>query len=318
MTAWNVSDIPGQYGRTAIVTGTGGIGREIALALAGAGAEVIVAGRNAGKGHETVEAIRRRVDGARARFEALDLASLASVEAFAMRMRAQRSGIDLLVNNAAVMAPPQRSLSADGFELQFATNHLGHFALTAHLLPLLRARRNARVVTLSSIANRGAAIDFDDLQARRRYQPMPVYAQSKLACLMFALELQRRSAAHGWGLDSLAAHPGVARTDLLHNGAGRHSAAGRMRTYLWFLFQPAPQGALPALFAATSPRAVGGEYYGPSRLSELRGAPGPARIPAQALDGAAAARLWTVSEQLAGLAFPAAAMPIPEEQPPAS
>ncbi|WP_296949336.1 SDR family oxidoreductase [uncultured Massilia sp.] len=309
MTAWNVADIPAQRGRTAVVTGTGGIGREIALALAAASADVIIAGRNAGKGQAAVEAVRRQVEGARVRFEALDLASLDSVDACARRLRARHEGIDLLVNNAAVMTPPQRRLSADGFELQFATNYLGHVALTAHLLPLLRARQDARVVTLSSVASRSGAIAFDDLQAQQRYRPMVAYAQSKLACLMFALELQRRSVAQGWGVASLAAHPGVARTDLLHNGAGRDSLAGRLRTHLWFLFQPAPQGALPALFAATARQAAGGEYYGPAGLGELRGAPAPARIPAQALDSVAAARLWAVSGELAGIAFPDAGGP---------
>ena len=156
------------------------------------------------------------------------------------------------------MVPPTRQQTADGFELQFGTNHLSHFALTAQLLPLLRKGRNPRVVTLSSVAARQGKLNFADLQSGAKYVPMEAYSQSKLACLMFALELQRRSEAGNWGIASLAAHPGVSRTDLLHNAPGRWSATGMARTYLWFLFQPAWQGALPTLYAATAPTAVAG------------------------------------------------------------
>ncbi|UHC15551.1 SDR family oxidoreductase [Methylobacterium currus] len=303
MAGWSLLDMPPQAGRTAIVTGTGGLGFEDALALARAGADVIVAGRNPEKGAAALARIRRAVPNATVAFEPLDLARLASVAAFAERVAGSRDRIDLLINNAAVMTPPTRQVSADGYELQFATNHLGHVALTARLLPLLRRASAPRVVSLSSVAARGGSLAFDDLQAERAYRPMAAYSQSKLACLMFALELQRRSEAGGWGLTSLAAHPGIARTDLLPNGAGPRSLAGLARTYLWFLFQPADRAALPALYAATAPQAAGGAYYGPVHLSETRGAPGPARIPAQALDEAAAARLWDVSERLAGVRF---------------
>ncbi|WP_288587181.1 SDR family oxidoreductase [uncultured Methylobacterium sp.] len=306
MSGWTLADLPSQAGRTAIVTGTGGLGLEDALALAGAGAEVIVAGRNPDKGAAALARIRQAVPEARVAFEPLDLASLASVAAFAERMAGSRGRIDLLINNAAVMAPPTRQVSADGHELQFATNHLGHFALAARLLPLLRRAGAPRVVSLSSVAARSGRIAFDDLQAERAYRPMAVYSQSKLACLMFALELQRRSDAGGWGLASLAAHPGIARTDLLPNGAGARSVGGLARSLLWFLFQPVAQGALPTLYAAAAPAAKAGGYYGPIRLGETRGAPGPARIPAQALDEAAATRLWEMSERLAGVSFPEA------------
>lgn len=202
------------------------------------------------------------------------------------------------------MTPPQRRTTADGFELQFGTNHLGHFALTAHLLPLLRRGDRPRVVTVSSVAVRGdARIDFNDLQAETTYRPMPAYAQSKLACLMFALELQRRSDESGWGLASIAAHPGISRTNLLHNAPGRNSPRSLARSLLWFLFQPAAQGALPTLFAATSPDAQGGGYYGPNRLGETRGHPAAAAIPEPALDERAARRLWEVSERLTRLSF---------------
>jgi NAD(P)-dependent dehydrogenase (short-subunit alcohol dehydrogenase family) len=298
---WSVSDIPPQNGRTAVITGTGGIGFENALALARAGGEVIIAGRNAQKGAEAVAKIRHGVPSANVRFEQVDLASLESISDFGRRLRSQWKSLNLLINNAAVMNPPERQETADGFELQFGTNYLGHFALTLQLLPLLCLGRDARVVMLSSVAARSGAINFEDLQAERSYRPMRVYSQSKLACLMFALELQRRSEAGRLGIASIAAHPGVSRTDLLHNAPGRWSAAGMMRTFLWFLFQPASQGALPPLFAATSPRAKGGGYYGPARLGETRGAPAKAVIPRQALSLGTASRLWEISERLTGM-----------------
>lgn len=303
MTNWTASDIPPQNGRSAVVTGTGGLGYEDALALARAGGDVIIAGRNAGKGADAVARIREAVPSARIRFERLDLASLASVADFAARLREQRENLDLLINNAGVMVPPKREVTADGFELQLGTNYLGHFALTAHLLPLLRKGRDARVISVSSLAARAGAIDFEDLNAEKSYKPMPVYGQSKLACLMFALELQRRSDAGRWGVTSIAAHPGISRTDLLHNGPGRWSAHGIVRSVLSFLFQPVPQGALPTLFAATSPQAMGGVYYGPNRLSEMRGHPTVAKIPPQALDLVVSARLWQESETLTGVRF---------------
>lgn len=305
---WTTQDMPSQRGRTIVVTGTGGLGFEDALALTRAGGDVIIAGRNPRKGSDAVARIRQSVRHASVSFEPVDLADLASVAAFGQRLRENRERIDTLINNAAVMTPPRRKATTDGLELQFGTNYLGHFTLTAHLLSLLRRGQDPRVVTLSSIAvRRNAAIDFDNLQAEKAYKPMPVYAQSKLACLMFALELQRRSDEAGWGLTSIAAHPGISRTDLLHNAPGRHSAQGLLRSFLWFLFQPAAQGALPTLFAATSPEARGGRYYGPDRLSETRGYPSKAAIPAAALELHVARRLWDVSEKLAGVDFDAAA-----------
>jgi NAD(P)-dependent dehydrogenase (short-subunit alcohol dehydrogenase family) len=306
MRPWTASDIPSQAGRNAVVTGTGGLGYETALALARAGAHVIIAGRNSTKGLEAVAGIRERVPSAAVRFEQVDLANLRSIADFGARMRAGRESLDLLINNAAVMTPPQRATTSDGFEIQFGTNHLGHFALTAELLPLLRSARRARVVNVSSVAARNGAIDFDDLQSEHRYTPMVAYSQSKLANLLFSFELQRRSEAGGWGVSSVAAHPGISRTDLIVNGAGRASFYGFVRTFFWFLFQPAEQGALPTLFAATSPQAAGGAYYGPDKLGETRGAPALAKIPTQAADVNAAVRLWEVSEQLAGVSYPAA------------
>lgn len=301
MAHWTTSNLPSQRGRTAVVTGTGGLGFQDALALARAGAEVIVAGRNPSKGAAAVDQIRQAIPGANVAYEAVDLANLGSIQAFGERLRQQRSSLDLLINNAAVMAPPTRQVTTDGFELQLGTNYLGHFALTAQLLPLLLKGSSPRVVTLSSVAARAGAIHFDDLQSEHDYKPMVAYGQSKLACLMFALELQRRSDASGWGIQSIAAHPGVSRTDLIPNGAGTASATGMVRRMLWFLFQPAAQGALPTLYAATSSQAKGGGYYGPDKLSETRGYPAVAKIPPQATHMGDAARLWVESERLTGM-----------------
>lgn len=303
MTQWTTANIPSQRGRTAVVTGTGGLGLEDALALAQAGAEVIIAGRNATKGQQAVAHVRQQAPNANVRFEQVDLANLASIASFAARLNEQLESLDLLINNAAVMTPPERQTTSDGFELQFGTNYLGHFALTAQLLPLLRKGQNPRVVTLSSVAARDGAIQFDNLQAERDYKSMTVYGQSKLACLMFALELQRKSDAAGWGVASIPAHPGISRTDLIPNGAGQNSLSGMARKYLWFLFQPAAQGALPTLYAATSAQAKGGVYYGPDKLGETRGFPAVAKIPSQALNAEVSARLWEVSEELTGVTF---------------
>src|SRR5882762_1404479 len=213
-------EISSQLGRTAAITGaTGGLGYETALALAKAGSEVILTGRDDRKGRSAIEKISREVAGAKVSYQHLDLASLASVADFAQRMHARLS-LDLLISNAGVMALPRRQTTADGFEMQFGTNYLGHFALTARLMPLLRRASGPRVVSVSSLAHRTGFIDFDDLQGVRVYSPWKAYGQSKLAMLMFALELQRRSDAAGWNLTSNAAHPGFARTGLFASGPG--------------------------------------------------------------------------------------------------
>jgi NAD(P)-dependent dehydrogenase (short-subunit alcohol dehydrogenase family) len=293
------AEMSSQLDKTAIVTGaTGGLGYETALGLAKAGAEVTLAGRDDRKGQSAIEKISREVTGAKVSYQHLDLASLASVADFAQRIGARQS-LDLLINNAGVMALPRRQTTADGFEMQFGTNHLGHFALTARLMPLLRRASGARVVNVSSLAHRTGWIDFDDLQGERVYAPWKAYGQSKLATLMFALELQRRSDAAGWNLISNAAHPGFARTGLFASGPGGLLSLATDFAAPFF-GHSAADGARPILFAATSPQAKPGAYYGPGGIGELRGAPAPALVMPQARNAAAAARLWDVSEKLTG------------------
>ncbi|CAD6557089.1 SDR family oxidoreductase [Paraburkholderia metrosideri] len=312
MANWTTADIPNQTGRLAVVTGaTGGLGLETALALAGAGAEVVLTGRNEQKGQLALATIRKRYPDAPIRYMTLDLANLASVRQFAEQFGNAHASLDLLINNAGVMTPPKRQTTSDGFELQFGTNYLGHFVLTERLLPLLRVGRAPRVVNLSSIAHKnGAAIHFDDLQWQRSYRPWAAYGQSKLAMLMFAFELQRRSDANGWGLLSNAAHPGYARTDLIANGPGADSLLqilSRM-TFEPLVSQSAAEGALPTLFAATSLAAKPAGYYGPTGFFELKGPPGDAQVARPALDKAAAARLWDISEALTHARWPGTTM----------
>jgi NAD(P)-dependent dehydrogenase (short-subunit alcohol dehydrogenase family) len=307
MNPWSIADIPAQSGKLAVVTGaTGGLGYETALALARAGAEVLATGRNAEKGRAAIEGIKRAVPSAKVRFVMLDLASLASIRAFAASMLASGRPLDRLINNAGVMDLPTRRLTEDGFELQVGTNHLSHFALTGLLLPLLRKAQTPRVVNVSSLAHRGGKIDFSNLQAERKYNSWTAYQQSKLANLLFTFELQRRSDAYGWGLMSNAAHPGYARTELIPNGPGTGGLKGiGMKVLGSFLSHSAAAGALPTLFAATSPQATPNGYYGPNGFYELKGMVAPAKIFPQAKDEAVARKLWEVSEQLTGVAWAA-------------
>lgn len=307
---WTVADIPSQQGRTALVTGgngypqdgRSGLGYHAALALAQAGADVTIASRDRARGEEAVRRIRAEAAGATIRFETLDLANLASVRAFAERMRAGGRGLDILVNNAGVMGRAGREVSVDGFERVFATNTLGHFVLTALLLPLLQQGRDPRIVWVASMRT-AEALPLDNLQLRESYDYAAAYDNTKLANLLLAFECERRSRATGWGVSSYAAHPGVARTNLIPNGPGLDSAEGWRFRWLPFLFQPAAQGALPMLYAATSPQAVAGDYYGPTGLQGMRGPPGRAKVPAAAQDPRSAAALWAELQTMANVAF---------------
>lgn len=302
---WTTNDIPDLSGRLAIVTGaTGGLGLQTALVLAGKGAEVVLAARNPDKGTEAERLIRSRHPKAAVRFDLLDLASLASVRAFAEGHLAAGRPIDILIDNAGVMALPTRQTTVDGFEMQFGTNYLSHFALVGRLLPLLIAAK-ARVIQLSSVAHRSGHIRLDDLNYQTHYSPWPVYQQSKLAMLMFAVELQRRSDTHGWGLTSVAAHPGFARTDLIANGhAGKPGLFARgARLLEAVLSHSAADGALPILMAATLPDPTPGGYYGPTGFQEMKGPPGVAVIKRQAKDADVARRLWSESERLTGVTY---------------
>ena len=294
---WNAQDIPDQSGRTAIVTGANsGLGLVTARELARAGASVVMACRNLDKGHAAVEQVRAAVPEAQVQLEELDLASLASVRGFAERFRATHDGLDLLVNNAGVMAPPRRR-TADGFELQFGTNHLGHFLLTTQLLDAMEGREDARVVTLSSNAHKFGRIAFDNLNGDRRYFRWSAYGQSKLANLLFALELDRRLRAAGSTVKSLAAHPGYAATNL-QSAAPPLFDRMVMKVANATVAQSEEMGALPVLYAATQPGLQGGAYVGPDGPGEHRGYPKIVRPSGRARDPDSARRLWEASERL--------------------
>ncbi|MDP9652017.1 SDR family oxidoreductase [Paraburkholderia caledonica] len=304
---WKASDLPNLQGRLTVITGTGGLGYECALAMARAGAEVILAGRSEQKGRDAIFKIRTHVPSANVWFEELDLADLASITAFGRRMLERNRAIHVLINNAAVIMSPKRQATKDGFELHFGTNHLGHFALTMHLMPLLRKAKDARVVTVAALAANAATIDFEDLQQERRYRSMKAYGQSKLANILFALELHRRSTAGNWGVASIAVHPGLSRTDL--SGLKADNTRGNKMPFLLRLIGPimlssASQGARPTLFAATSPDVESGKYYGPGGFGEIRGVPAPAKLPSAATDEAVAKQLWAISKKMTQIKCP--------------
>src|SRR6266511_663129 len=298
MTGWTADDLPDLSGKTAIVTGANrGLGYQTALELARNGAHVLLAARDPARGAaELVE---------------LNVADLDSVRRFAEAFLARGEGLDLLINNAGVMAIPQRELTAQGFERQLGTNHLGHFALTGRLLPALLQRPSSRVVTVSSNRHKQATgIDFDNLQGERHYAQWGAYDQSKLANAMFVLELDRRLRAAGLAVVSVGAHPGFTRTNLQFAGprSGGTSLAALALALATRLFaQPERQGALPVLYGATAPDVQGGQHFGPTGPGERRGHPGLVAFSAAARDAAAAARLWRVSEELTGVRFEALA-----------
>jgi NAD(P)-dependent dehydrogenase (short-subunit alcohol dehydrogenase family) len=301
--------VPDLTGKRALVTGANsGLGLGLSERLAAAGAEVILAVRNPAKGQAAVDELRRKLPAARLDLRAIDLASLESVAALSSELVAEGQPLDILINNGGIMMTPTRKVTADGFELQFGTNYLSHFALTAGLLPVLRAATAPRVVSHSSgLADQGKLV-WDDLQSTRKYSPSAAYNASKLAMILFGRELQRQSDAGGWGILSAIARPGVVHTNLIASGPaqGRPTASTRVMNVLMRLpgmSQQVPEGILSALYAATSPDVRPGEYYGPQGFLGFTGAPALTPVPKAALDDADAARLWTLSEELTGVSF---------------
>jgi NAD(P)-dependent dehydrogenase (short-subunit alcohol dehydrogenase family) len=315
---WSTRDIPDLSGKTAVVTGANsGLGYETALALARAGAQVVLACRDKARGEEAAERIARTVTSDRTvtsgrtvtsaspELEQLDLASLSSVRDFATRFSSRHASLDILVNNAGVMAIPRRE-TADGFEMQFGTNHLGHFALTGLLLDALLARAGSRVVTVSSEVARIGRIRFDDLQGTRHYWKWVAYGQSKLANQLFTLELDRR--AGDKGIVSVAAHPGYSATNL--QGVGPRMAGSKLMERITELenslfSQTAEMGALPTLYGATADGVKGGQYFGPDGPFAMHGYPKQVSFVHAARNPDTAKRLWEVSEELTGVRFEA-------------
>jgi NAD(P)-dependent dehydrogenase (short-subunit alcohol dehydrogenase family) len=306
---WTAEMIPSQAGKTVLITGANsGIGYQAAVELARHGAQVLMGCRSAAKGEAAKEKLLAAVSGAQVQVASLDMASLSSIRAFADSFLAGGWQLDVLINNAGVMALPKRELTEDGFERQFGTNHLGHFALTGLLMPALLKSPAPRVVTVSSLAHRGGKMEFDNLQGEKKYVPWDAYNASKLANLLFALELERKAEAAGSKLVSIPVHPGVSMTNIFENGTGKNDPkAIVVRLLAPVLFQSDEAGALPTLYGATSPDAKGGEYIGPDGFKGFKGAPTVEQPKPQALEKDVAAKLWTVSEELTGVVYPALA-----------
>lgn len=306
MPRWTTADMPDQTGKIAVVTGANsGLGYESAQALIRRGAHVVIACRNQTKAAEAAAQLEACAPETSLDSIPLDLSSLASVRDFVDTFSANYDRLDILLNNAGVMAPP-RGETADGFELQFGTNHLGHFALTGLLMPTLSATPGSRVVTVSSMAHLNGRIDFDDLQHERAYSRYEAYSQSKLANVLFGRELQRRLAAAGAGTISVIAHPGLSSTNLQQataEASGSRFEGGLYHFLLNLVGQSAAMGSLPQLYAATMPGVRGGEFYGPHGFY-IRGYPTAIKGSAASNDPAAAERLWRVSEALTGVAYP--------------
>lgn len=300
---WSESDVPDQSGRVAVVTGSNtGLGLDTARVLAARGAQVVLAVRNADKGKAAADQIRRSVPEVQVAVQQLDLGSLEAVRAASAELRAAHPRIDLLINNAAVAFPP-KTTTPDGFELQFATNHLGHFALTGLLLENMLGVDGARVVVVASLDHKlGGAIHFDDLQWERRYSGALAYAQSKLANLMFCYELHRRLSRSGAPLMAVTAHPGYTKSDLFRNMWKPVQAM--MKFSDRFIGQDPAKGALPQLYAATMPDVRGGQYWGPGGFLEMAGRPTLVRSSKRSYDQQTQQRLWTVSEELTGVTYP--------------
>jgi len=294
---WTSKNIEDQTGKVSIVTGANsGIGYETARALLGKGAIVIMACRNPERGNKATQKLQEEFPQGQIDFMQLDLSDLSSVKTFASQFNNKHDKLDLLVNNAGVMVPPF-TRTADGFELQFGTNHLGHFALTALLLEALKKSEQARVVNVSSMAHHMGQIDFNDLNyQKKRYSPWKAYGQSKLANLLFTLELQKRFTKNNLKIEAMSAHPGWTATNLQQN-------AFSARLFNPVFAQNTEWGALPTLYAATGPEAKGGDYFGPSGIFEIKGYPKKVGSAKKALDQEVASKLWQVSEELTGVQF---------------
>jgi NAD(P)-dependent dehydrogenase (short-subunit alcohol dehydrogenase family) len=298
--SWNLEQAPTQKGRIAVVTGANiGLGYATALGLAAKGCSLVLACRNMDKAEAAKAGIVAHHPKAAIDCMALDLASLKSVRKFAAAYKRRHAKLDLLINNAGIMMPPF-ALSEDGFESQLAANYLGHFALTGLLLPLILKTPNSRIVSLSSLAHKWGEIQFEDLNFERRYDKRLAYGQSKLACLMFAYELQRRLTRAGHSSLSVAAHPGVSSTNLFQH---LPKIVGLFAALTPLIFQSAQGGAQPTLYAALGEDIRGGDYCGPQSMGEMRGDPVKVSSSRRSRDQAVAARLWTVSEELTGVRF---------------
>lgn len=305
-TKWTASQMLPQTGKTMLVTGANsGIGYQAALELARHGAHVLLGVRNPSKGQDALQRLLREAPGASAEVVELDVASLRSVRSFAESYLRREQTLDVLINNAGVMALPTRELTEDGFERQFATNHLGHFALTGLLMPALSRAGAPRVVTVSSLAHRNGKMDTANLQSEHDYKPWDAYNNSKLANLLFANELDRRARAAGLSLLSVAVHPGISKTSIFANGPGAGDFKAKIVNLLApILMQDDVMGALPTEFAATDPSIRGGQYIGPDGLAEFKGFPKLVQPRPQALDQTAAKTLWELSEKLTGVSYP--------------
>jgi NAD(P)-dependent dehydrogenase (short-subunit alcohol dehydrogenase family) len=314
MDRWTADRIADQSGRTFIVTGaSSGLGFETTRQLAAHGGRVVLATRSEAKGRDAVARLKATQPGAAIEFRALDLADLDSVRAFAAAILGDGIAVDVLINNAGVMYPPRR-LTPQGFESQFATNHLGHFALTGLLFDVIRRGQDARVVTVSSSEHKGGSIHFDDLTGERSYSPRAFYQQSKFANVLFGLELDRRVGAAGIAVRSVLAHPGYSATNLQSSGPTGLSKQ-LMKVSNRLIAQSAEMGALPELYAAVDPAARSGRFYGPGGFAEMRGYPAGVEPAAAAKNEETARRLWDVSQQLTGVTWNLQPAPPPESQP---
>lgn len=307
---WTAENMPDLKGKRALVTGAAaGLGLATVKALAEHGANIIIADINSTAGNAAVAEISAQAPGVSCEFRQLDLADLATIQTFSQNLCAEQQPLDLLINNAGIFPPAQRTTTKDGFELKFGINYLGHFALTAQLVPALLLCESARVVNISSITQAWGKIDFDDLQAEQRYVPNKVYAQAKLAALMFGLELQQRAQSAGCSLQSMVAHPGIARTAIgQERKTQQRSLRDRMEDgaqalAMRFFGQSPAQGVLPILYAATAQEAKGGGFYGPDGFGQFAGYPVAVKPSAAARDAQQRARLWQASEKLTGQGF---------------